>query len=139
MAQMTSPIESDQEAEKHRALVSDAQLRKWMGYATVCGTALFGGFFLLFIAFQALCGKSMATNTSWLIELMVKQWPGIVGTPMSAISAYCIVTLLRVTNGPIEIEGFGLKFRGAAGPIVLWIFCFLALVAGLSLLWNKAA
>ncbi len=68
---------------------------------------------------------------------MATHWPALVGIPMSAISAFCIVSLLRVTNGPIEFEGLGFKFQGASGPVVLWVVCFLALAAALTLLWAR--
>ena len=55
---------------------------------------------------------------------------------MAAIAAFSIVTLLKVTYGPIEFEALGFKFRGAAVPIILWIFCFLTGVAAVRLLWN---
>ena len=40
-------------------------------------------------------------------------------------------------TGPIEMEALGFKFRGASGPVVLRIFCFLVIVFGVYLLWNK--
>ncbi len=36
-----------------------------------------------------------------------------------------------------RMEAFGFKFRGASGPVVLWIFCFLAVIFGVYLLWDK--
>jgi hypothetical protein len=35
----------------------------------------------------------------------------------------------------IEFEAAGFKFRGASGPVVLWIFCYLAIVTSIKLLW----
>jgi len=55
---------------------------------------------------------------------------------MLAITAFCIVALLQiVAREPVEFEGFGLKFKGAAGPVFLWMFCFMALVAAVKVLW----
>src|SRR3989442_4797467 len=50
-----------------------------------------------------------------------------VGLPAAAAAALFIVLVLKVTNGPIEFEGLGFRFKGAAGPIVFWIMCFLAM------------
>ena len=62
----------------------------------------------------------------------------VFGAPFHTFLAFCaalfVVLLLRFSTGPIEFEGLGFKFRGASGPLVLWIFCFLAIVFGLYLL-----
>jgi hypothetical protein len=42
-------------------------------------------------------------------------------------------------RGPIEFEAFGFKLRGASGPIVLWVFCFLSIAAAFQLLWRNVA
>jgi len=73
----------------------------------------------------------------WLTLLLEQHYAAIVGIPMSAIGAFCVVTLLKITHGPIEVDGFGLKFRGAAAPIVFWILCFAAFVWSVYLLWSK--
>jgi hypothetical protein len=49
------------------------------------------------------------------------------------------VSLLKVTSGPIEFEAIGFKFRGASGPIVLWVFCFLSIAVAFHLLWPNVA
>ena len=57
---------------------------------------------------------------------------------MSAISAFCLVALLEIARGPIEFEALGFKFKGASGPAILWVFCFLAMIFGVWLLWDKS-
>jgi hypothetical protein len=47
-----------------------------------------------------------------------------------------IVLLLRTVEGPIELEAFGVKFKGASGSIIMWTLCFISLVGGLKLLWD---
>jgi hypothetical protein len=42
---------------------------------------------------------------------------------------------LEQTSGPIEFEGLGFKFKGASGPVVLWVFCFLAIAGAIKLVW----
>jgi len=59
------------------------------------------------------------------------------GVSFSSGLSLLIVLTLRFTVGPIEFEGLGFKFRGASGPVVLWVLCFLAIVAGLMLLTGK--
>jgi hypothetical protein len=59
----------------------------------------------------------------------------VMGLPAAAAGAFILVTLLRQTSGPIEFEGLGFKFRGAAGPIVMWLLCFLGMAGAIKLLW----
>jgi hypothetical protein len=60
----------------------------------------------------------------------------IVGIPVSGVTAVAVVQFFRGLHGPIEIEIAGSRFRGATGPVILWIFCFLATVHGMNLLWR---
>jgi hypothetical protein len=58
-----------------------------------------------------------------------------VGLSFAALGSLCLVLLLRYSAGPIEFEGMGFKFKGASGPIILWVICFLAMVSAIKLLW----
>ena len=60
---------------------------------------------------------------------------GLMGPPMCAMTAMAIVSILRVTSGSIEFEAFGFKFKGASGPIVLWVLTYLATAAAIAVLW----
>jgi len=56
---------------------------------------------------------------------------------ISAISAFSVVAVLDVlARDPIEMKVLGFELKGAAGPVVLWVVCFLALVAGGKVLWD---
>jgi hypothetical protein len=58
------------------------------------------------------------------------------GVPLAALVALCIVIVLENTSGHIEMEGpLGFKFKGASGPVILWICCFLAIVGAIKLTW----
>jgi len=59
----------------------------------------------------------------------------IVGLPMAALASLCIVLVLRISSGPIEFEVWGLKFKGAAAPIVFWILCYLSIAVSIKILW----
>ena len=122
--------------ERQRAFLTDAKLHRLVTPLTILGTGVFGGYFLCLIVYHSIWGPVAPAN--WVTMIMQQHWPAVVGLPMSAIAAFCIVSLLRVTNGPIEFEGLGFKFHGASGPVVLWVLCFLVLVAALSLLWAKS-
>lgn len=71
-----------------------------------------------------------------LILKLLRDHPlAIVGLPMSAAVAFCLVVILEVTSGNIEFKALGFEFKGASGPIVLWVLSFLAFIVGLRVLW----
>lgn len=94
----------------------------------IVAIAIFGGFtsFLTIELWRA---------DSWLLGIIQAHFAATVLLPIALLEAFCIVMLLKFVTGPIEFEALGLKLRGAAGPVILWIFCFLAIVTGIHLLW----
>jgi len=68
-------------------------------------------------------------------HIIKEHFSATVGLPLGAIAAFCIVYFFEYNSGDIEFEGLGFKFKGAAGPIVFWLFCFLSIVLGIKLLW----
>jgi hypothetical protein len=105
--------------------ISDHKLKRLISWAVVSGTAVATVGFFAFLTYHAVWGK--ATPETWPTAMIDKHFAAMVGTPLSAMTAYCIVSLLKVTNGPVEFEALGFKFQGASGPIILWVFSFLAL------------
>lgn len=91
---------------------------------SVFGTSYFG--FLIYWSWQ---------DRSWMLPIIKEHFAAVVGGPCAALASFLIVIVLRYTVGPMEIKAVGFEFRGAAGPIVLWIFCFLAMVSGIKILW----
>lgn len=89
-----------------------------------------GGSILLFIISYVLI-----TDTTLFREIMQKHVQAVVGIPMAAASAFVVVFILESRAGTIEFELLKVKFRGASGPVVLWVFTFLAFVIGIWLLW----
>jgi hypothetical protein len=73
-----------------------------------------------------------------LFETVLREhFVGIFGSTMSVMTAMVIVVVFRVAAGPIEFETpFGFKFKGASGPVVLWILTYLAGVSGMVALWK---
>lgn len=62
-----------------------------------------------------------------------------VGLPVSAVAAFGIPYLYGVRTGEAEnrqlgFEAFGLEFSGPAGPVSLWVICYLAMAASMRLL-----
>jgi hypothetical protein len=116
---------------------SESRFRRYANWSIVIGTGVGASYFLGFLVYHSLVPRPIS-ECGWFIQLIDKHYAATIGVPLSAITAFCIVLLLKVVNtGPVELEAFGFKFRGAAGPVVLWIFCFLAVIFGVYLLWNK--
>lgn len=95
------------------------------------GGAMFAGAFLYGV------GNSML-NTTELFQVMTNNFAAVVGLPCAALAALGLVMFLEQTSGAIEFEGFGFKFKGASGPIVMWVISFMAMTAAIKLLWNPS-
>lgn len=115
---------------------SESRFRRYASWAAVIGVGVWACYFLGFLVYHSIARTT--TEHSWFLQILEKHYAAVVGVPLSAITAFCIVLLLKIVNsGPIEMDALGFKFRGAAGPVILWIFCFLATILGLYLLWGK--
>jgi hypothetical protein len=69
-------------------------------------------------------------------EVIRHNFAAMILLPACCGFALVLVLVLRATAGKIEFEVLGLKFRGASGPLVFWVLCFLAQILGVKLLWN---
>jgi hypothetical protein len=70
-------------------------------------------------------------------ESLVKEHAlALVGLPAAVALSFLVVLIYDRTVGHIELSIGPLKFKGAAGPIILWIASFLAIVGSLRLLWT---
>jgi hypothetical protein len=114
---MNSSQESRHDARQRRAIV-------W-GAASVLGLVLAAFITIWMIGFYNV----------WEPQLIEDHFAAVVGLPAAALAASCIILVFRQTAGPIEFELLGLKLRGAAGPVVLWTLCFLAIAASIKMLW----
>jgi hypothetical protein len=106
----------------------ERQLTK--GLRLVAGLGVFS-FALLF------CGRVLylALTEPYWKKLSLKQFPTMVGLPVSAIAALFLVLVLRAEAGEIEFKAVGFEFKGASGPIVMWALCFLVLTVAIRTLW----
>jgi hypothetical protein len=75
------------------------------------------------------------TDIAFWQQIAKEHFLASVGIAGFAITSFGVVVFLRQTDGPIEFEAWGLKFKGAAGQVVLWAFCVLALSLCGKLLW----
>ena len=75
------------------------------------------------------------TVVNLYLKTIFDHFAAVVGLPFASVGSLFLVLLLRYSAGPIEFEGLGFKFKGASGPIVMWVLCFLATVSAIKLLW----
>ena len=69
------------------------------------------------------------------MDLYKKNFLVIIGLPLASMASLFLVLILEYSKGPIEFEGLGFKFKGASGPLIMWVICFLAIVGAFKLLW----
>jgi hypothetical protein len=68
-------------------------------------------------------------------SLVVEHVRALIGIPLAGASAFCILLIFEARAGHVEFEALGFRFRGGAGPAVIWVFSFLAIVAAIRILW----
>ncbi|NCF29918.1 MAG: hypothetical protein GWP69_21275 [Gammaproteobacteria bacterium] len=71
--------------------------------------------------------------------IIVEHYPATFGLPLAAVGALVLVFILEYASGPIEFQGLGFSFKGASGPLVLWVFVYLVMVSTIVLVWDKKA
>jgi hypothetical protein len=112
-----------------RSYLNEERFRAIAGWLVFLGTGVFSIVFLTFIVFHA-CRPG-----SWVVEVVRQHFAATVGLPLAAIASMCVVLLFKYATGPIEFKALGFQFRGASGPIVLWVMCLLAITLGIWILW----
>ena len=135
MQEKAPPDKPKISAEDHPSILSDAKLRRLVSWFAVGGVIVLSACCFGFMGYQGIWGKP--SPEIWFLALVKEHYAAVCGTPCAAACAFSIVTLLKVTSGPIEFEALGFKFHGASGPIVLWILCFGAMAVALYFLWGK--
>jgi hypothetical protein len=71
-----------------------------------------------------------------LADIVKKNFLTIIGLPFASIAAFIVVALFKQSETAIEFKAIGIKLKGAAGEIVLWLVCFVAIVGAIALLWE---
>ena len=102
-------------------------------WAVLIGGGLFGLYFLTFIVYF-----TYFSADQWLVQIAKAHYAAAIGLPLMAIAALLIVSTFRITAGDLDFELFGMRLKGAAGPVVLWVIVYLAMVLGVAVLWIDA-
>src|SRR2546421_445304 len=106
----------------------EEKFRKYMAWAAVLLTGSF--------AFVVLTLVIYVGSVGFWNDIAQKHVPSILGLPCAALASLVLVLVLRTVSGNIELEVLGFKFKGAAGPIIMWILCFLAITLGIVKTWD---
>lgn len=103
-----APIVAESEEERIQSTAF------WFAVAAAVG----GGIVFLYTIYI------VAVGFRYWEELLRDHFAAIIGLPAAAALAFALVVFLRQTDGPIEFEGLGFKFKGAAGQVAMWICLF---------------
>lgn len=107
-------------------MLTPQELLPWVLLSTIVGVGILFPYFIF-----------RGFNPEFL-DLYKKNFIVIIGLPLAALMSLFIVGFLEQTSGSIEFEGLGFKFIGTSGSVVMWIFCYLALVFSFKLLWDNS-
>jgi hypothetical protein len=90
---------------------------------------------LIWVAFSAGLIALLWKLPQGFVDIVKEHFVAVVGVPGAGLGSLYMVVMLEQTAGPVQFEGWGIKFSGATGQVVLWALCFLTIVAGLKVLW----
>ncbi|KIG11221.1 hypothetical protein BurMR1_1881 [Burkholderia sp. MR1] len=103
-------------------------IRRVAHWLVLVAGVIFGGTFIV-------GGAASMMQDPALYRLALDHFPAAIGLPAAALAALCIVVFLESSSGPIEFEGLGFRFKGASGPIILWVIVFLAITGAIKTLY----
>ncbi len=74
-------------------------------------------------------------NNIELNNILEKHILVTIGIPLAIMTFATIVAIFEVQSGSVEFQIFDIKYKGAAGQIIMWVIVFLVIVAALKILW----
>jgi membrane protein CcdC involved in cytochrome C biogenesis len=112
--------------KRGEALVRKAQL--FMRWGSVLALAAIGAVFFVLFVWSSLYDRRFN-------DTLYEHLAAAIGVPLATLTALALVLALEQVSGDIELEVWGIKFKGASGPIVMWAICFITLISGIKALW----
>jgi hypothetical protein len=80
--------------------------------------------------------RAALQQQQWLHTIFQQHYVVIFGLPSAALLSFMLVVVFEARFDNIEMEVVNIiKFRGASGPIILWVLCFLSIASAIKLLW----
>lgn len=71
----------------------------------------------------------------WL-PIFQQRFLAVVGIPTCVFTSIGVVEFFKGFHGPVKFRvSGGIEFDGATGPVILWIFCFIATASMMKVLW----
>jgi hypothetical protein len=111
-------------------------LRAIASWAGIIGSVTLSTVYFLFLGNHFL--RRSRSSNSRLITIVENNLAASLGIPLSSVSAFCIVILLKAAStDPITIDVWGFKLAGASGPVALWVVCFLVNILAVKVLWKS--
>ena len=104
-------------------------LKKLILLVTVLGAGVVGISYVSFIIYWTW------QKEGWVKDIVKEHFAATIGLPLAGVAAYLLVSVLEYSYGKIEIEIWGLKFKGATGPVILWMLCFFIIAISIKMLW----
>lgn len=108
--------------------LSERRVRVLFGYLCAAAVALTSGVVFLVSVYYAI------VSGVW-IRVAEAHFAAMIGLPAAALTAFFVVLILSNVAGAIEVKFYGIEFRGAATPVVFWLFCYLGIAASIKMLW----
>ena len=109
-------------------IIDEARFKTIVRWAVFFAAAIFGDV-SLYITMLTIYWQD------WVTEIARQHFADTVGLPFAALAFLRLVLLLEITTATIEVKGLGFEFKGAGGPIVMWIASFLAIASAIKMLW----
>lgn len=130
IASLESQIRSfENENTKRRNKESDS-------YRDNVGIVIIGLFVFSLIGYFIYIGYLFRNEEKLIVEGITNHASAAIGLPIAAITSLTLVLLLEEVFGQIiEVKAIGFEFKGAAGPIILWILGFLAITIAIKSVW----
>ena len=125
-----SPIRDPQGSAK-QVDRSNKALKTYVNWAFFIAAAVFSCFNAGFVITQTYLG------TPAFMQIVYEHFTAIVALPFAGFASLGLVLLLESRSSqPLEfkIPG-GFEFKGASGPIILWILCFITVTICIKFLW----
>ncbi|MES2148765.1 MAG: hypothetical protein V4508_03135 [Pseudomonadota bacterium] len=96
------------------------------------------GLFFLGILIYAVLLVAYVFGATSVVALLHERPAYTFGLPICGAAAFAVVSVLERfapatedASGKLEFKAFGLTFSGPAGPITLWVVCYLVLVSSM--------
>lgn len=112
---------------------SAAHFSPWMKRAFVWSVIIGAG--CIGISYTAFVVYWTWQQEGWVKDIIRQHFAATVGLPLAGVGGFLLVQILQISSGRIEFEAWGIKLRGASGPVVLWAITFVVIAFTIKFMW----